>query len=132
MERLPLNPSRPAARQQRAACWLIDAYARRTCFAPVPGKLAPRSVADAYAIQANYVHQKALLCGPSVGRKIALSSAAMQTMTGLPTPISGRLHRRQVVGSPAAVRTSDYGRLIVEFEIAIRIGHDLAATDDAS
>ena len=54
----------------------------------------------------------------------------MQTMTGLPTPISGRLHRRQVVGSPAAVRTSDYGRLIVEFEIAIRIGHDLAAAGE--
>jgi 2-keto-4-pentenoate hydratase len=34
------------------------------------------------------------------------------------------------VGSPAAVRTSDYGRLIVEFEIAIRIGHDLAAASE--
>ncbi len=125
-----MNSPRPAARQRSAACWLIDAYARRAHFAPLPGKLAPRSVAEAYAIQANYVHQKALLCGPSVGRKIALSSSAMQTMTGLPTPISGRLHRRQVVGSPAAVRTSDYGRLIVEFEIAIRIGHDLAAASE--
>ena len=130
-----MNSSNRAANQRRAARWLIDAYTRRVDFAPLPQAVAPRSVAEAYAIQANYVRRKAVACGPSVGRKIALSSAAMQTMTGLPAPISGRLHRNQVVGSPAGVRASDYGRLIIEFEIAVRIDRDLAdlrASYDAS
>ena len=121
-----MNSSNRFTKQRSAARWLVDAYARRADFAPLPQKIAPRSLAEAYTIQADYVHQKGVVCGPSVGRKIALSSVAMQTMTGLPAPISGRLHRNQVVGSPAGVRPSDYGRLIIEFEIAVRIDRDLA------
>jgi 2-keto-4-pentenoate hydratase len=108
-----LNSSNRFTKQRSAARWLVDAYARRADFAPLPQKIAPRSLAEAYTIQADYVHQKGVVCGPSVGRKIALSSVAMQTMTGLPAPISGRLHRNQVVGSPAGVRPSDYGRLSI-------------------
>lgn len=107
---------------KRAATWLTRAYARRAGFAPLSPRLAPRSMDQAYAVQAEYVREKSSACGPSVGRKIALSSVAMQQMTGLPAPISGRLHQGQVVVSPAQVRASDYGRLIIEFEIAVRLG----------
>lgn len=110
-----------------AARWLTDAYARRAVFEPLPEAIAPRSLAEAYAVQSNVSREKALVCGPPVGRKIALSSAAMQQMTGLPAPISGELHRAQVVVSPARVRARDYGRLIIEFEIAVRLGRDLPA-----
>jgi 2-keto-4-pentenoate hydratase len=62
-----------------------------------------------------------------MGWKIALASPAMQQMTGLPAPIMGRLHQEQLVHSPAITHAADYGRLIVEFEVAVRLGRNLPA-----
>ncbi len=124
--------SRPAAAgtgfdSDRASRWLIDQYARRAVFAPLPAAIAPGSLVQAYAVQSDYAREKALACGPAVGWKIALASPAMQQMTGLRAPIMGRLHQEQLVHSPAITRATDYGRLIVEFEVAVRLGRDLPA-----
>jgi 2-keto-4-pentenoate hydratase len=43
------------------------------------------------------------------------------------TASRGCLHARQVVRAPASVRAADYGRLLVEFEIALLLGSDLKA-----
>lgn len=69
---------------------------------------------------------KAHECGEPCGWKIALSNPAMQRFVGLSEAIAGRLLRRQLVDSPASTRASEYGRLIVEFEIAVELGADLA------
>lgn len=126
-----VKPASPEARVQAASRWLLEQYARRAVFAPLPDRLAPSSVAQAYAVQSDYVKVKAKACGPVIGWKIALASPAMQQMTGLPAPILGRLHRDQVVQSPALTRTTDYGRLIVEFEVAVKLKRDLPARSQA-
>ena len=60
-----------------------------------------------------------------VGYKIALTTAAMRAMVGLDDSIGGVMHEKQVVRGPATVRASDYGRLIVEFEVAAQLAADL-------
>jgi 2-keto-4-pentenoate hydratase len=109
-------------RTQRAARWLVRQHLARQASQPIPAALAPRDLAQAYAIQDVFVALKAAQCGPVVGHKIALTSPQMRAMVGLDSPIAGRMHARQVVGGIARVQASDYGRLLVEFEVGFRMG----------
>jgi 2-keto-4-pentenoate hydratase len=119
--------SRGDRRVQGAARWLAERHLARGPGKPPPNALAPRSLEEAYAIQTEFVGLKARACGPVVGYKIALTTPQMRKLVGLPDPIAGCLHARQVVRAPASVRAADYGRLLVEFEIAARMGADLPA-----
>jgi 2-keto-4-pentenoate hydratase len=91
----------------------------------LPKDLALSNAKQAVAVQNEFVRIKAQQCGDVVGWKIALATPAMQKMVGLDAPTAGRLHRKQVVHAPADVTTKGYGRLLIEFEIAIQIGSDL-------
>lgn len=91
----------------------------------MPGALAPRDLAQAYAVQDAFSALKAAQCGPLVGYKIALTSPQMRAMVGLHAPIAGSMHERQVVRGPARVAAADYGRLLVEFEVGFRMAADL-------
>src|SRR6185295_17286939 len=55
-------------------------------------------------------------------------SAAMQNFCGIDHPIAGVVLARRVLRSGASVRRADYGRLGLEFEIAVRVTSDLPAT----
>lgn len=77
-------------------------------------------------MQDAFVMLKSHYCGSVAGHKIALTTPRMRAMVGLETPIAGRLHERQVVRGPGTVRAAQYGRLIVEFEIAVQMARDLA------
>jgi 2-keto-4-pentenoate hydratase len=114
-------------RIERAAKWLHEAHQRRERFAPLPEELTPRSVGDAYAVQAEYVGLRAVQLGSVVGYKIALTTPAMRAMVGIPDPVAGDLLEQTVRRSPARVRAADYARLLVEFEIAVELGEDLPA-----
>ncbi len=118
-------PAEP--RIERAGKWLHEAHLRRERFAPLPDALAPRSVPDAYAVQAEYVGLRAVQLGSVAGYKIALTTAAMRAMAGIPDPVAGDLLEQSLRRSPARVRAADYMRLLVEFEIAVELGEDLPA-----
>ncbi len=109
----------------RAARFLLDAHASRARFAALPADCAPASVGEAYAVQDAFVALKATRCGAQAGWKIALATPQMQRMVGVDTPIAGAMHAGQLLRAPAEVRAADYGRLIVEFEIAAELGKDL-------
>ncbi len=111
--------------QLAAARWLVEQHRHRRPFTGFPADIAPHDLAQAYRAQDTFVRIKAHECGAPCGWKIALSNPAMQRFVGLGAPIAGRLLRRQVVASPASTRASDYGRLLVEFEIAVELGADL-------
>ena len=112
-------------RLKRAAWFLVDGHAERESFGPFPEDARPRSVEESYAVQDEFVTLKSRACGPVVGYKIALTTAAMRAMVGLDDSIGGVMHKKQVVRGPATVRASDYGRLIVEFEVAAQLAADL-------
>jgi len=113
----------------QAAKRLFDAHERRERFTPLPPELAPRTESEAYAIQDAFVALRAEKLGALAGYKIALTSPEMRRFVGVDTPQAGVMFVSTLHRSPARVRAADYVRLIVEFEIAIRIADDLPAAD---
>jgi 2-keto-4-pentenoate hydratase len=107
------------------AHWLVNAHARREAFTQAPASIRANNQEEAIAVQQSFVKLKSLQCGPAVGWKIALSTPVMQHMVGLDAPVAARLHKKQIVRAPAQTALSSYTRLIVEFEIAVRLGRDL-------
>lgn len=117
------------AQFKRAAQHLFDAHERRERFMPLPPELAPRTGEEGYAIQDAFLALRAQKLGAIVGYKIALSSAEMRRFAGVDDPQAGALLEHTVRRSPARVRGGDYGRLLVEFEIAVEMAEDLPAAD---
>ena len=114
-----------ASRVHRAARWLVRQHLQRIASRPMPRALAPSGIDEAYAVQDAFVSLKSRACGTVAGHKIALTTPRMRAMVGLDAPLAGRLHARQVVRGPARARAADYGRLLVEFEIAAQMATDL-------
>ncbi len=107
------------------AQWLVHQHANKIPFAALPKNLAVSNARQAVAVQNEFVRIKAQQCGDVIGWKIALANPAMQKLVGLDAPAAGRLHRKQVLHAPADVSIEGYGRLLIEFEIAIQIGKNL-------
>lgn len=114
---------------RKAAEWLFQAHAERRRFAPLPPEFAPRSVAEAYLIQTEYVSLRSASLGPVTGYKIALTTPAMRTMVGMNDSIAGDMLDKSLRRGNARVRAADYVRLLVEFEIAVELGEDLPVID---
>src|SRR5688572_6275690 len=66
--------------------------------------------------------------GAIAGWKIALTSKAMQQMTGVDQPAAGAIFSKVVFPSPARLDLGAYHHLGVEFEVAVRLGADLPAS----
>ncbi len=118
---------RSLPRVERAGEWLFEAHRKREPFAPLPAELAPRDVAEAYAIQGEYVGIRARELGSVVGYKVALTTPQMRKMVGLDDSIAGDMLEKSVLQSKARVRAADYVHLLVEFEIAVELAEDLPA-----
>ena len=88
----------------------------------------PASISDAYDIQEKYVALLRGGHGEAVGYKVGLTSATMQKFCGIDHPIAGVVLASRVHKSGATVRRADYGRLGLEFEIAVRIKSDVPVT----
>ena len=86
---------------------------------------------DAYRVQ-DALHR--LMAGAGRGEiagwKIALTSKAMQEMTGVDQPAAGAIFSTVVHPSPARVDIAAYHHLGVEFEVAVRLGDALPASGE--
>ena len=112
---------------KKAAEWLFQAHTAREKFAPLPPELAPRSVAEAYLIQTEYVALRSAKLGQVTGYKIALTTPAMRAMVGLNDSIAGDMLDKTILRGNSRVHAAKYVRLIVEFEIAVELAEDLPA-----
>ena len=114
----------------------IEATAR-TCLAmhetreryhPLDATVRAAPLDDAYRIQ-DALHR--LLAGAGrgaiAGWKIALTSKAMQQMTGVDQPAAGAIFSTLVHPSPARIDVRAYHHLGVEFEVAVRLADALPA-----
>jgi 2-keto-4-pentenoate hydratase len=94
-----------------------------------PLRVAGETLAEdrAYEVQEHLV---ARLCGELkaevIGYKIGLTSAVMQKMCGIGSPVYGAILDNRRHASGAAIRLGNYGRLGIEFEIAVRLNRDLS------
>src|ERR1700726_3164282 len=112
----------------RAAQSLLADHKAHLRFQSLGPPDGPATISDAYDIQERYVallHDKH---GNTVGYKVGLTSAPMQAFCRIDHPIAGVVLARRVHQSGASVRRSDFGRLGLEFEIAVRIKSDVPAT----
>jgi 2-keto-4-pentenoate hydratase len=109
-----------------AAEKLIDKHRSGARFQPFASTFGIADVDDAYAVQREYVRLQMQNRGTRVaGYKIGLTSKRMQEMCGIDSPIAGVVLADRVHVSGTALRAAAYGRVGVEFEIAVHVGRDL-------
>jgi len=110
---------------RRVAQSLIAAHKANVQFKSLGPPDKPATISDAYDIQDRYVALLRGEHGDAVGYKVGLTSATMQKFCGIDHPIAGVVLASRVHRSGATVRRADYGRLGLEFEIAVRIKSDV-------
>jgi 2-keto-4-pentenoate hydratase len=113
---------------RRAAGQLLAEHKANLTFKPLGPPDGPATISDAYDIQERYVALLRGQHGDAAGYKVGLTSATMQTFCGIDHPIAGVVLARRVFQSGASVRRPDFGRLGLEFEIAVRIKSDVPVT----
>ena len=112
---------------RRAAEWLLAEHRAGHRFETLRPPTAPATISDAYDIQDKYVALLRRDNGEPVGYKVGLTSAAMQAFCGIDHPIAGVVLASRVHRSGDKVLLQDFGRLGLEFEIAVRIKSDIPA-----
>jgi 2-keto-4-pentenoate hydratase len=116
---------------QRAAEWLLAEHRAGHRFITLGAPAAPATISDAYEIQDRYVALLRNGDGEAAGYKVGLTSSTMQAFCGIDHPIAGVVLASRVHRSGVRVRGKDFGRLGIEFEIAVRIKSDIPATATA-
>jgi 2-keto-4-pentenoate hydratase len=86
----------------------------------------PATLEDAYAIQSEIL-TRALRSGTDsvAGYKVGLTTGKMQQFCGVNEPIAGRILQSNVHASGATLRKSEFHRLGIESELALRIGKEI-------
>jgi 2-keto-4-pentenoate hydratase len=113
---------------QRAAETLLAEHKANAVFKPL-GPQGPATIADSYDIQQKFVRLLRSEHGDTVGYKVGLTSETMQKFCGIGHPIAGVVLATRAHRSGATIRRVEFGRLGLEFEIAVRIKSDVPATD---
>src|SRR5579859_7465014 len=92
----------------------------------LPAWSAPRDEAEGYKVQ-RALHDLLLpQMGALVGYKIGCTSNVMQQYLNIPHPCGGGVFARGVHESGVKLAASDYVRVGVECEIAVKLARDLA------
>jgi 2-keto-4-pentenoate hydratase len=113
------------ATARRAAEALLREHKTGAQFKTLDAAYGLAAMGDAYDIQDQYVALLRGANGDPVGYKVGLTSKTMQTFCGIDHPIGGVVLAKCVHRSGATVRRGDYGRLGLEFEVAVRIKSDI-------
>jgi 2-keto-4-pentenoate hydratase len=114
-----------------AAKVVASARRARTPLQPLDPAIAPRDEAEGYRIQDAVHALLAAEAGPLAGYKIGCTSQVMQRYLGIPHPCAGGVFAKSVHASGVSLRHSDYVRVGVECEIAVRLADDLVTTGAA-
>lgn len=108
-----------------AAERLLDAARTRVPCAPVRDLLPDASATTAYAVQSMLTRHRSDRGGRIVGRKIGLTSSAVQQQLGVDQPDFGVLFDDMAVPAGTAVDTAQLLQPRIEAEIALVLGSDL-------
>jgi len=104
---------------------LRNAEASRNVIEPVRGEIAMDDIATAYAVQQANVDLRVATGERIVGRKIGLTSLAVQKQLGVDQPDFGALFASMAYGDAEAIPLSQLIQPKVEAEIALVLEHDL-------
>ena len=109
-----------------AARFLADAHRNKDAYQNLAGAMEPKSVADAYAVQEALRALWEPVYGPVAGLKIATTTKVMQQLMGIDHPCGGMIYAKRIHASPARIRHADYMHVVIECELAVRVGRTLA------
>jgi len=113
----------------KTAEMLMREHAGGMTFRPFAADLGIATAEEAYAVQREHVRLLIQWRGTkAAGYKIGLTTPRMQAMCGIDRPVAGVVLKDRVHASGARISASAYGRLGLEFEIAVRLGRDLVPT----
>jgi 2-keto-4-pentenoate hydratase len=107
------------------AARLCKAEASRAAIAPVRGEIGIDDIATAYAVQQHNVDQRVQSGERIVGRKIGLTSSAVQRQLGVDQPDFGALFASMACGDNQPIALGELIQPKVEAEIALVLEHDL-------
>jgi 2-keto-4-pentenoate hydratase len=109
----------------KIAATLMAEHGSRVPYRPFAAASGIGNVTDAYAVQAEHVRRQmqARKTG-AVGYKIGVTTKRMQAMCGIDSPVAGVVLADRVHTSGISLRASAYGRMGLEFEIAVRLKRD--------
>jgi len=107
------------------AARLRTAEASRQAIAPVRGEIAPDDMATAYAVQQANVDRRIANGERIVGRKIGLTSLAVQQQLGVDQPDFGALFASMAYGDGEPIPLAQLIQPKVEAEIALVLERDL-------
>jgi 2-keto-4-pentenoate hydratase len=110
---------------QKAATALIEAEDLKKPIAPFTSSTEEISVDDAYNIQLFQIRQKVEKGAAIVGKKIGLTSKAMQEMLNVSQPDYGHLLDDMMFGEGETISLTKYIQPRIEFEIAFVLNKDL-------
>ena len=110
-----------------AARFIANAHATKSKYENLPDTLAPPTIPDAYRIQEALVPLWTPARGPVAGLKIATTTKVMQQLMGIDHPCGGMIYAKTIHQSPARLSPSTFMHLVVECELAVRLGRDLPA-----
>lgn len=113
---------------ETAAQFVFDAHAARAPYRNLPPGVAPSTEDEAYAAQEALAKLLAPRLGEVAGLKIAVATKVMQELMGIDHPCGGMIFARRIFNSPAEIRLADHVNLVIEFELAVRLGRDLPKT----
>ncbi|HEY1721542.1 MAG TPA: fumarylacetoacetate hydrolase family protein [Magnetospirillaceae bacterium] len=117
----------------KAAEMLMNEHVSGARFHPFAAGAGAADLAGAYAIQREYVRLQMQARGiGAAGYKVGLTSPRMQAMCKIDRPIAGVVLKDRVHRSGVSLEASRYGRVGLEFEIAVRLGRDLKPGDDVA
>jgi len=108
-----------------AVRFLEDAHRTRARYENLPLKIAPQTVAEAYAVQEALCARWGERLGPVAGLKIATTTKVMQQLMGIDHPCGGMIFASCVHRSPATIRKADYVNVRIECELAVKLGESL-------
>src|SRR3989454_1697427 len=114
---------------EAAARASFEMHRTRARYRPLDATLRAAPLDDAYRIQ-DALHRIMTEAGRGeiAGWKIALTSKAMQQMTGVDQPAAGAIFSKVVHSSPTRAELAAYHHRGGEFEVAVRLGDRLPAS----
>lgn len=111
------------------AGFIEAAHRDRATYANVPAGFGLTTIDDAYAAQEALAQRLSVREGPVAGLKIATTTKIMQQLMGIDHPCGGMIFARRIHRSPARIERRHFVNLVIECELAVRLGHDLPKRD---
>jgi 2-oxo-3-hexenedioate decarboxylase/2-keto-4-pentenoate hydratase len=112
----------------QAAQYLAQRYAARESLDIMRQDCAPTTIEEAYKVQDALLGLLGQSKGALGGYKIAYTSDEIRRQTGVNSPCTGGIFAATMQDAPATLRGTDYVRLAIECEVAVRLGADVPAS----